>query len=68
MSDNIDPIKFGRLIESVENIEKRLGTMEPKVDDLVAMKNKGKGYLAAIVTFSGLIGASAAEALRHILK
>lgn len=64
----IDPVQFGELLQSVRNIEKRMDNMEPKVDEMVAIKNKGKGYLAAIITFSGLIGAGIIEAIRHVVK
>lgn len=64
----IDPVQFGQLLQSVKNIEGRLDNIEPKVDEMVEIKNKGKGYLAAIITFSGLIGAGIIEAARHAFK
>ncbi len=67
MSD-IDPVQFGKLLQSVTNIEQRLDNIEPKVNEMVEIKNKGKGYLAAIITFSGLIGAGIIEAVRTMLK
>ncbi len=65
MSD-IDPVEFGKVVASIENIERRLDAIEPQIADMIAMKNKGKGYVAALITFSGISGAAFAEGVRRI--
>ena len=64
----IDPIKFGQMCEAIKNIKQRLDVMEPQITELLEVKNKGKGALAALIMFSGLILAGIIEAIRNALK
>lgn len=60
----LDPVQFGRLIESVENLRTdvaslsaRVETMSAEVETLSALRNKGVGMLFGLMLSGGALGA-----------
>lgn len=53
----IDPIEYGKLVNSVENLERKVDAMEVDIKKLVAMAERSKGSLWALMGVASLIGA-----------
>jgi len=75
----IDPVKFGQLLQAVATVSKGMEDMKKdfkgELDEikremakLVAIKNKGKGFFTATMLFSAFAGAGLWETLQRILK
>jgi uncharacterized protein with PhoU and TrkA domain len=56
MSD-IDPIEYGKLVNSVENLERKVDAMEVDIKHLVAMAERSKGSLWALMGVASVAGA-----------
>jgi len=56
MSD-IDPIEYGKLVNSVENLERKVDAMEVDIKKLVAMAERSKGSLSALMGVASVAGA-----------
>jgi hypothetical protein len=63
MSFEIDPVRYGVLWQKVEDYERKLNSMEKKMDkmeanleQLVAMANRSKGSLWALMGVASLVG------------
>ena len=56
----IDPIAYGARTAKVENLEKKLDTLEESIVELIALVNKGKGGvwvgIAVVSAISSVIG------------
>jgi len=64
MSFEIDPVRYGVLWQKVEDYERKLSSMEKKMDkmeanleQLVAMANRSKGSLWALMGVASVVGA-----------
>jgi hypothetical protein len=57
MSENIDPVEYGKLISKVDSLEKKIDKMETALDELLALANKGRGGFWAGMMIASLIGA-----------
>ena len=64
MSFEIDPVRYGVLWQKVEDYERKLNSMEKKMDkmeanveQLVAMANRSKGSLWALMGVASVVGA-----------
>lgn len=55
MSD-IDPIEYGKLVNSVENLERKVDAMEVDIKHLVAMAERSKGSLWALMGVASVAG------------
>ena len=55
MSD-IDPIEYGKLVNSVENLERKVDAMEVDIKKLVAMAERSKGSLWALMGVASVAG------------
>jgi hypothetical protein len=55
MSD-IDPIEYGKLVNSVENLERKVDAMDNDIKKLVAMAERSKGSLWALMGFASVAG------------
>jgi hypothetical protein len=55
MSD-IDPIEYGKLVNSVENLERKVDAMDTDIKKLVAMAERSKGSLWAIMGACSVFG------------
>jgi hypothetical protein len=63
MSFEIDPVRYGVLWQKVEDYERKLGSMEKKIDlmesdlkKLVLMAERSRGSLWALMGVAGVIG------------
>jgi hypothetical protein len=63
MAFEIDPVKYGVLWQKVEDYEKKFDSMEKKIDSmdedlkkLVAMAERSRGSLWALMGAAGVIG------------
>ena len=56
MSD-IDPVEYGKLVNSVENLELKVSSMEVDIKHLVAMAERSKGSLWALMGVASVAGA-----------
>jgi uncharacterized protein with PhoU and TrkA domain len=54
---NIDPIEYGKLVNSVENLERKVDAMEVDIKKLVAMAERSKGSLWALMGVASVAGA-----------
>lgn len=58
MSDDfLDPYKYGKLVAQVESMEKKVDLMELDIKKLVAMAERSKGSLWALMGFASVAGA-----------
>ena len=55
MSD-IDPIEYGKLVHAVESLETKVNSMEHDIKKLVAMAERSKGSLWAIMGAASMFG------------
>jgi hypothetical protein len=53
---NIDPVEYGKLVQAVENLESKVGVMEHDIKKLVAMAERSKGSLWAIMGAASVFG------------
>lgn len=57
MSDQfLDPYKYGKLVAQFETMEKKIDTMEADIKALVAMAERSKGSLWAIMGAASVFG------------
>jgi uncharacterized protein with PhoU and TrkA domain len=56
MSD-IDPVEYGKLVNSVENLERKVDSLEVDIKKLVAMAERSKGSLWALMGVASVAGA-----------
>jgi hypothetical protein len=52
----IDPIEYGKLVNSVENLERKVDAMEIDIKKLVAMAERSKGSLWALMGVASVAG------------
>ena len=52
----IDPIEYGKLVQAVENLESKVNIMEVDIKKLVAMAERSKGSLWAIMGAASVFG------------
>ena len=53
----IDPIEYGKLVNSVENLERKVDAMEVDIKKLLAMAERSKGSLWALMGVASVAGA-----------
>ena len=53
---DIDPIEYGKLVHAVENLESKVSAMEYDIKKLVAMAERSKGSLWAIMGAASVFG------------
>lgn len=56
MSD-INPVEYGKLVQSVDNLERKVDAMEVDIKKLVAMAERSKGSLWALMGIASVAGA-----------
>jgi uncharacterized protein with PhoU and TrkA domain len=56
MSD-INPIEYGKLVQSVDSLERKVDAMEVDIKKLVAMAERSKGSLWALMGVASVAGA-----------
>ena len=53
---DIDPVEYGKLVQAVENLESKVNVMESDIKKLVAMAERSKGSLWAIMGAASVFG------------
>jgi hypothetical protein len=56
MSD-INPIEYGKLVQSVDNLERKVDAMEADIKKLLAMAERSRGSLWALMGVASVAGA-----------
>ena len=54
---DIDPIEYGKLVNSVENLERKVDAMEIDIKKLLARAERSKGSLWALMGVASVAGA-----------
>jgi uncharacterized protein with PhoU and TrkA domain len=54
---DIDPVEYGKLVNSVENLERKVDSLEVDIKKLVAMAERSKGSLWALMGVASVAGA-----------
>jgi uncharacterized protein with PhoU and TrkA domain len=54
---DIDPIEYGKLVNSVENLERKVDALEIDIKKLLAMAERSKGSLWALMGVASVAGA-----------
>jgi hypothetical protein len=68
MGDEIDPVEFGKLLQSVSSLTEKVDTLTAKVSALESTLTGGKGLIAGLMVAAGGIGASAKQVMEHLFK
>ena len=55
--NEINPIEYGKLVQSVDNLERKVDAMEVDIKKLVAMAERSKGSLWALMGIASVAGA-----------
>lgn len=53
---DIDPIEYGKLVNAVENLENKVTSMDNDIKRLVAMAERSKGSLWALMGVASVAG------------
>jgi hypothetical protein len=56
MSNDIDPIQYGKLIAQVQNLEHKVDSLEADIKTLLELANKSKGGFWAGMAIASAIG------------
>ena len=58
MNENsqIDPYKYGKLVATVESLEKKVDKLEAGMEELLALANKGRGGFWMGMTIASIVG------------
>jgi hypothetical protein len=62
----IDPIQFGRLLNSVETLTEQVAELDKKVDTLNGQITGGKGVIMGLLITAGGVGAGLTKAIEKI--
>jgi uncharacterized protein with PhoU and TrkA domain len=54
---DINPVEYGKLVNSVDNLERKVDAMEVDIKKLVAMAERSKGSLWALMGVASVAGA-----------
>jgi uncharacterized protein with PhoU and TrkA domain len=57
MMNDINPIEYGKLVQSVDNLERKVDALEVDIKKLVAMAERSKGSLWALMGVASVAGA-----------
>ena len=55
--NDINPIEYGKLVQSVDNLERKVDAMEVDIKKLVMMAERSKGSLWALMGVASVAGA-----------
>jgi uncharacterized protein with PhoU and TrkA domain len=55
--NEINPIEYGKLVNSVDNLERKVDAMEADIKKLVMMAERSKGSLWALMGVASVAGA-----------
>lgn len=68
MGDDVDPVEFGKLLQSVSTLTEKVDKLTTKVDALESTLTGGKGMIAGLMIAAGGIGASAKHVMESLFK
>jgi hypothetical protein len=54
--NEINPVEYGKLVNSVENLERKVNAMDDDIKKLVSMAERSKGSLWALMGVSSVVG------------
>jgi uncharacterized protein with PhoU and TrkA domain len=55
--NEINPVEYGKLVQSVDNLERKVDALEVDIKKLVAMAERSKGSLWALMGVASVAGA-----------
>ena len=55
--NEINPVEYGKLVQSVDNLERKVDSLEVDIKKLVAMAERSKGSLWALMGVASVAGA-----------
>jgi uncharacterized protein with PhoU and TrkA domain len=55
--NDINPIEYGKLVQSVDSLERKVDALEVDIKKLVAMAERSKGSLWALMGVASVAGA-----------
>jgi hypothetical protein len=67
MSNEIDPIQYGKLIAEVQNLQDKVEKLENNIDLLLELANKSKGGFWAGMTIASFLGGLATFFMHNLL-
>lgn len=56
MSNEIDPVQYGKLIAQVDNLTNKVDSMDNDIKELLALANKSKGGFWMGMTIASMAG------------
>ena len=65
---NMDPVQFGRLIQSVETLTSTINSLRLDVDSLKETRSRGWGILAGVSLIAGGMGSASHAIIDKLLK
>jgi uncharacterized protein with PhoU and TrkA domain len=65
---DIDPVEYGKLVNSVENLERKVDALEVDIKKLVAMAERSKGSLWALMGVASVAGAIISYMTEMVLR
>jgi len=68
MSNEIDPIQYGRLIAQVQNLENKVDSLEADIKTLLELANKSKGGFWAGMTIASFLGGFVTFVMHNFLN
>jgi hypothetical protein len=66
--NEINPVEYGKLVQSVDNLERKVDAMEVDIKKLVAMAERSKGSLWALMGVASVAGAFISYVSEMIFK
>ena len=65
---SIDPIEYGRLLESVETLTVSVNKLSGEVQVITERLNTGKGVIFGLMIAAGGLGAGVSETIKHLFS
>ena len=67
MGSDIDPVEFGKLIQSVDQLATTVTNLQSTVDDLRTKVTGGKGVIVGMLIAAGGLGAGTTKLIERVL-
>lgn len=68
MAPSIDPVEYGKLISTVENLEKKVDSLETDIKQLLELANKSKGGFWMGMTIASFAGGAVTWVANHLIS
>ena len=66
--NDINPVEYGKLVNAVDNLERKVDALEVDIKKLVAMAERSKGSLWALMGVASVAGAFISYVSEMIFK